>query len=194
MPSFLACAASTLGVQWFAGRFAYSRASSTPAAMAWPRRTPACTAFASAFAAEDRDDLQRRRRAGARLGVTVQVGGVGRRRDERFGMRFAELVGSGQADADVARAAALDLRERLRDRRLERLRSGTAGDRDDQARRFQARGAMDIERLALLQLQVAVLDRVGHQVRDRGVERGIEGFAGDHQDECVEAQIGERGG
>ena len=42
-------AASTVGVQWFAGRFAYSRASATPAAIACPCLTPCCTSFASAF-------------------------------------------------------------------------------------------------------------------------------------------------
>jgi hypothetical protein len=99
-------------------------------------------------------------------------------------------------DAERLRAARLQRTEPGGDRGLERFRGAVAGDDDGDATRGDAGRLVDVERLALLQDQVAVAHRLCDEARERLRERPI-GTLADDENERVDVDVGKpcrRGG
>src|SRR4029079_2326644 len=101
-----------------------------------------------------------------------------------------------KGDAERLRAARLQRPEPRDDGGLERSRRIVAGDDDDDATRRDARGVVEVERLALLQDQIAFADRLLDEAGERFRERPI-GTLADDEHERVDVDIGKpcrRGG
>ena len=159
LPSFFACwPAGSACSGWRAGcrtRAPASRRRRSPG----PARRPCCTAFGSASRQSSVTELGVDARRRARLGVAVDVDRVGDRGDRAPRRARRRALPRRRGDAEVLRAAALERAEAGGDRGLERFRGIVGRRRRTRRARRDAGRPVQVERLALLQRQVAVARR-----------------------------------